>query len=119
MKDWLIAIAKIGGLLLVAYFLFLFPNGYDRPSTGQVNLFPTDAESKNYRLDAQIDVHGSRLGILRGYDIEYTINTVTWPNEGTSHFKNCVVKMGETSKCTATDDDEYFVEVQGEPEQLP
>jgi len=76
-----------------------------------VNLFPVDASSKNYRVDAF--VHSiTHFGIFYIQNTTYELINVTWPNGGTVEA-DCnpghPVHANERIKCTIGDED-YVVE---------
>lgn len=82
-------------------FVILFPAGIlggdSWGGEGQVNLFPEDATSKNYRLVADIEVKTHFL-----WRKTYKINSVEWPYSGTSYFSACTIGSSDD---TCTDDE--------------
>lgn len=98
--------------LLFAFFI-LFPSGFfggqSWSGSGQVNLFPDSAESKNYRLEADIEVK-TKLGWKK----EYKVNSVTWPNGGNSYFNDCI-STGEDTTCSDDEGRNWTVEVVESP----
>lgn len=85
---------------------------------GVVNIFPIDAESKNYRLTAyiKVDIKPSGwfgFGQNKSYDVDY----VFWPNGGKTYFEECeVIPTRNVNECLDNDFREWRVEVQKEPE---
>jgi hypothetical protein len=113
---------RIGYYLLGGLFIWYLFIGYDREfafeGEGQVNAFPVDAESKNYRLPADIYVETNGRTPWSNYD-EYTVLRATWPNGGTLTFsEECIVKGPQsTTVCTTEDGDAYTIEVETPPEK--
>jgi hypothetical protein len=101
-----------GGLLVVAIFLVWFgiSGGSSWGGQGQVNLFPEGATSKNYRLDADIEVKTRFL-----WRKTYTINSVDWPDSGTSYFNGCTIG-GSNYTCTDDEGRTWRIEVVQPPD---
>lgn len=114
-KGWLIALSII-------FVIFIWyrsgQDGYQWDGQGSVNLFPANAGSKNYRVDADMKVTRKVKGLLTVY-YEYKIKNVTWPNGGTVFFDGSCTINGENNNkfddCTL-DGREYRVEVDTVPE---
>lgn len=101
------------GLLLLTVFI-LAPSGMVGGSNwsgeGTVNLFPDSADSKNYRLTADIEVNTKWW-----WQKDYVINSVEWPNGGNSSFSDCVISSSNTS-CSDDEGRDWIIEVEEAPE---
>jgi amino acid transporter len=101
------------GMLLIS-FLVLWPLGMFGGSSwgglGSVNLFPSGADSKNYRVNAEMTVHPKLF-----WQREYTIDSVEWPNGGTSYFSNCEVTK-DNKLCEDDEGRKWTVEIATNPE---
>lgn len=109
-----------GAIILGIVWVFWF-NGQSTATwdgDGEINLFPEAAETKNYRLDAQISVTKEATGPFSFQEV-YKITSYRWPeaNESTEFKDECIVKSGSSSTCTANDGRKYKVEVNKAPLQ--
>lgn len=83
--------------------------------TGEVNLFPIDAESKNYRVKVHWTIDVVPRGIY-GDKKSYAIDYITWPNGGTTEFPDCViVPLEKKDTCEDIDFKKWRVEVHSDP----
>lgn len=102
------------GLFLLALFV-LAPlgmfGGDSWSGDGEVNLFPEGATSKNYRLDAKIDVTSKWW---RKKD--YKIDSVVWPESGTTYFSDCIINDSNTT-CTDNEGHTWRVEIATVPDK--
>lgn len=71
-----------------------------------VNLFPSEAGSKNYRLMADLSIQCDEE---EGREIH--LDRVYWPNGGCSYFDECSIRVGEKNSCTDQNDREWDVEL--------
>jgi hypothetical protein len=78
-----------------------------------VNLFPENADSKNYRLVGDITVYDGNC-----YDTgdstecdpgTVSLNSVNWPNGGSSYFDDCALEKDKVL-CTDNEDRGWYVE---------
>ena len=84
-----------------------------------VNLFPRNAEAKNYRLKARITVsedncYGSDNGSEDDFDCypgPIYLNRVTWPNGGASYFEECDIEINQKKLCWDNEKREWLVEL--------
>ena len=101
------------GLFLLC-ILILYPLGMFGGDTwsgeGQVNLFPEGASSKNYRLTAEIEVT-TKLWWNR----DYKIDSVEWPNSGTSDLTDCTISKSNNS-CSDEEGRNWRIEVVEAPD---
>lgn len=113
-----IAVVIMVGVVLTGLFLI---NRHDHNSgywegEGEVNLFPVDATSKNYRVKTYMRVEMKPRGFYgnkKTYDVDYVI----WPNGGKTYFEQCeVIPLDRKSLCTDNDYRDWRVEVQIEPD---
>jgi|GEM_PF-5889792 len=79
---WIAAVITAG--LIVAWGSQSGGNSWT--GQGQVQLFPQGAASKNYQLSAQITVTSKSW-----WRHEYTVNSVDWPDSGTSNLSSCTL----------------------------
>ena len=109
-----------GWLSIVIFFWFLFvihPRGASWDGGGEINAFPQNAESKNYRLEADMTATIKGKSLISNYT-EYSIMSATWPNGGRLGFRaGCTVsELQPRSVCVADDGKNYRVEVATPPE---
>lgn len=91
------------GLVIVQFFLSAHSSG-----TGQVNLFPQGASSKNYRVDAVIDQPTNYLSLfLRD---PHNVYQIWWPDGGTVSIAKCLVPNDGRKLCDIGDT-RYYVEI--------
>ena len=109
----------IAGIIAVGiWVVFLWPHTDVWDGDGTVSVFPKSEYSKNYRLDAQIEVTRHRNGWMYGSsDTEYNVTRFNWPDGGYADFKKCVVKNKDRSECKDQDSNTYVIEVTSPPEQ--
>lgn len=105
-------LATIGLFLVNRHNMHTY-NAYD--VMGEVNLFPTDAKSKNYRVKVEWDISATPRGFYgekRRYDVHY----VTWPNGGTTEFPECeLVPLEGKNTCEDIDFRLWKIEVHNDP----
>jgi hypothetical protein len=84
---------------------------------GEINMFPENAFSKNYRLPAIISAKTSRSFPFKE-TTQYQINSFTWPNaeEETEFDSDCKVTDKQSTKCVYKGKT-YVVEIETPPEQ--
>jgi hypothetical protein len=109
-------------LLVIAVILCIFltsrvsNNSGSWEGEGVVNIFPVGAEAKNYRVKAYIEVARVPRG-LYGSKKLYDINSVSWPNGGSTYFEECqVIPLEDKYNCTDNGFRDWRVEVQKEPD---
>lgn len=112
---------KLGGItvgaLIVWYFFIGASVGNSWEGEGTINVFPENADAKNYRLEADITttIHSRKFFLTYK---SYEFDSARWPNGGTLEFdSDCkVTDLEPRTTCSADDGTEYFVEVQDKPE---
>lgn len=102
------------GLLLLTIFILapLGMFGGDKWSgQGVVNLFPEGAASKNYRLDAEMEVTTKWW-----WNKEYKISSVEWPDSGTSDLTDCTISKSSNA-CTDDEGRNWRIEIVEAPDR--
>lgn len=112
-KWWVGAIS----LCAVVYWLVWLSGSYSWQGEGEINIFPENAQSKNYRLPADISAKKIR-SFLFNEKIEYTIESFTWPDaEDRTYFDhNCMVIDKQSTECEY-EGKVYKVEIETAPSQ--
>lgn len=102
---------------IVVFWLIWLSGSSSWQDEGEINIFPENAESKNYRLPASISAELTR-SFPFNEKIEYTIESFTWPDaeEETYFDNNCIVIDRETTECEYKSK-VYRVEIETPPEQ--
>lgn len=116
-NGWL-AIILVLFLVFVPYPYLMEKTQYVNHIDNAVNIFPEDAASKNYRLEATIQttVH---YGVFFTQNNEYFVEDVTWPNGG-KVVVDCVNQpfKKDDKKLCHIGDDKYYVEL-NQPDSYP
>lgn len=107
------------GVVVIIWAIFCYlPNSHKEwYGLAEVSLFPDNAESKNYRLDAPDTRAERNMSGLFSSITTYTVSTVNWPDGGDSKFDDCTITQGSTSNCITTDGTAYRVEITTAPDQ--
>jgi len=107
--DIVVPTVLIVGVIGFAYagFRSKYLNKSFTDATLTINLFPKNAESKNYRVEAKAEIRTEPRGLF-STKTTYDISRIYWPNGGSSTFDNmggCLILTSQsTNECT---DDEY------------
>lgn len=103
-------------LVLGVYFWHIIAvNNYAWDGTGTVSLFPSDDQSKNYRVDADISAVEHTLPFVKGHDT-YIVNSVTWPDGGSTKLIGCIIQSNiGYATCISDNGSNYRVEVTTPP----
>lgn len=101
----------------IAYFYFWITSSSSWQGEGEINIFPENATSKNYRLPAVINAKTSRSFPFKE-TVKYQIENFTWTNaeEETSFDNDCIVVGKQSTKCIYKGKT-YIVEIETPPEQ--
>lgn len=106
-RNWAVGLGMLVFIILIPAGML---GGDSWSGNGQVNLFPEGAVSKNYRLDADIEVKNGFL-----WRKTYTVNSVEWPDSGTSSFSDCTIG-GSNYTCTDSEGRSWRIEVVQPPD---
>ena len=107
-----------GGLAAVIFVGFIWPHTYNWDGDGSINVFPSSASVKNYRLDATMTVTRHKNGWIQGYD-EYSDIQGNWPDGGNLELSGCVVRDKNQANCTDQDGKSYGIEIETAPDPPP
>src|SRR5690606_31651164 len=105
---------KIGAglvVLLILTYWFWYAPASSGTGTGEVNLFTGDSE--NYRVKAKIERSSDAAFMpLLFQQHKYSVESVTWPNDGTTHFTYCYLEKEGRHDCTDDEGNKYEAELE-------
>lgn len=110
-KIWVVIVLSI-------VFLLNRHNGHTYTAfdvEGEANLFPVNAENKNYRVKTYWTVAAVPRGFYgekRSYELDY----ITWSNGGQTYFTDCkIIPLEEKNICEDDDLRTWRIEIQSDP----
>lgn len=112
-KWWVGVIA----FFALGYWVIWLTSSISWQGEGEINIFPENASSKNYRLAAFISAKTNRSFPFKE-TVKYQIDNFTWPNaeEETNFDNDCIVTNKQSTKCIYKGKT-YTVEIEAPPEQ--
>lgn len=114
-KNAWIQYAAIVFAIFAIFPYFMGPSVYESNQSDAVNIFPKNAESKNYRLSATIE-ETTRFGAFFTQNKEYFVKDVTWPNGGTVGLTCADQPLVRNEKVDCVIGDDMYVVELNKPE---
>jgi hypothetical protein len=103
-------------LSILCYGWWREGNTFEYDGKGVVSIFPENAKSKNYRLNADMQATGEMTGWFN-HKTTYRIYTVYWSNGGNTDFEYCqIVPQENKNDCMDNDFRWWVIEIQTKPE---
>ncbi len=114
-NEWLAMASLLGFFLFLWWSVRTGEDGAKWEGTGQVSIFPASSITKNYRLDANIEVT-QKVPPFSPRTFSYRVISASFPGGDQIQFTNCQVSsLGSTSNCTDESGKGWQVEVSTAP----